>query len=311
MRRMGELHLEFKRVGPVLLENVMWILNKIIVLFGFLILGGCAAALKGYPEQPRRTTIAEQDPAYLVEPDTLKAYREEKDSLTKKLLRNEIIDERVLEIDQRFEEYERDLWKQGIGSGVGTDWVQLALAGATATVGGAGVKAALGAVSAGIIGAKASFDKHALMEKTIPIIMSSMVAERETIRAAIAKNKQLPVADYTLFTALSELRKFIQAGTIPGALQNIAIDTGQKATKASQDIKNVQTIHFIKDEAGSAILAYWMPDGKTINKDNEKKLKEWMDSNGLTTRPSDITRFWSDADRAALRVRAVKELINK
>jgi hypothetical protein len=280
-------------------------------LFAFFILGGCAAALKGYPEQPRPTTIAEQDPAYLVEPSSLSAYRNEQDPLTKKLLRNDIIDERVLEIDQRFEEYERDLWKQGIGAGVGTDWVQLALAGATATVGGAGVKAALGAVSAGIIGAKASFDKHALMEKTIPIIMSSMVAERETIRAAIAKNKQLPVVDYTLFTALSDLRKFIQAGTIPGALQSIAIDTGQKATKASQDIKNVQTIHFIKDEAGSAILSFWKPDGKTADIANEKKLTEWMVTNGLSTRPGDIASFCFDSDKAALRVRAVRDLISK
>ena len=255
--------------------------------------------------------MALEDPAYLVEPATLKKYREENDPANKKIIRNEIIDERILEIDSQFGKYELALGQQGVGAGIGTDWVQLGLSAATATVGGEALKAALGAVSTGITGAKASFDKNAFFDKTLLAVLAQMAAEREKIRASIERSKQLSVADYTLFAALSDLRRFITAGTIPGGIQTVAADAGAKASTAEKDIKDIRTARFIKDDAGDRLRAFWKPDGTTIDQTNEGLLKKWMRKSGLATDPGDITLFLRDEGMADLRARAVRELLQK
>jgi hypothetical protein len=70
--------------------------------------------------------------------------------------------------------------------------------------------------------------------------MAQMVAQRETIRTGIRRNEiNLSVSDYTIYAAQSDLQNFEYAGTIPGALQSIAADAGQKANTASIDQKNL------------------------------------------------------------------------
>lgn len=284
--------------------------RHLLPLVGLAVLAGCTA-IRGMPEPPRPTNVAQSDPTYLVDPAVLKAYQGETDQEKKKVLRNEITDERVLEIDHQFHEYEMELWRQGVGTGIGTDWVQLAVAGATATVGGESLKAALGAVSTGLVGAKASFDKNAFMERTLSAVMAQMVGERESVRANIERNKQLPVVEYTLFASLSDLKQLIRAGTIPGGIQTIAEDAGQKAAKADADIKDVRTGKFIRDDAGDRLRAFWKPDGKSIDTNNENRLKNWMTTNGLSAGPGDITMFLRDSAKADLRVRAVRELLQR
>ena len=271
-------------------------------------LAGCAA-LQGAPEAPRPTSVAEADPAYLVEQVSLTKYNTESDLAVKKRIRDDIIDERILEIDNQFGNFEAALWKQGIGSGIGTDWIQLAISATTATAGGESVKSILGAVSTGITGAKASFDKNALFDKALPAILAQMVAEREKIRASIERSKQLPVADYTLFAALSDIRQFIRAGTIFGGIQTVAADAGAKISTADKEIKDIRTARFVKDDAGDRLRTFWKPDGTTIDQTNEARLKQWMKKNGLAIGPGDITLFLRDDALADLRVRAVRELL--
>jgi hypothetical protein len=244
-----------------------------------------------------------------VEPANLTKYSNASDLESKKLIRNEIVDERILEADSQFNDFELALWQEGIGSGIGTDWVQLAISAATATAGGESLKSILGAVSTGLTGAKASFDKNAFFDKTLPAILAQIVAEREKIRASIERSKQLPVADYTLFAALSDIRNFIRAGTIPGGIQTTAEEAGAKAATADEEIKDIRTGRFLKDEAGDRLRAFWKPDGKTIDQANEKRLKQWMKQNGLATAPGNITFFLREEAFADLRTRAVRALL--
>lgn len=282
---------------------------RYLILIAFVITTAGCVALRGAPDAPRTTSVAQSDPAYLVSPDDLKKYRDEADAEKKKNIRNEIVDERILEVDHQFGEFEIELWRQGIGSGIGTDWVQLVIAGLTATVGGGSTKAALGASQAAVVGAKASFDKNAYMEKTLPVLMAQMVAERETIRAEIEQNKQRSVIQYNLYGALSDLRRYIRAGTIPGVIQAIVQEAGAKAKKADEEIKNVRTAKYVKDDAGERLRGFWKPDGKTIDESNQTKLMQWMKDNGLSTGPGEITMFLRDEAKSDLRVRAVRELL--
>jgi len=285
--------------------------TKITFLISLSLILTACATIRGGPETPRPPTEAASDPIYLIDKETLGAYDKITDPDNRKAKRNEIIDERILEIDNQFSAYETDLWREGIGAGIGTDWLQLTLSGLTATVGGEAFKSAVGAASTGILGAKSSFDKRVYFEKTIPAIMAQMVAEREKILAVIEANKQRSVTEYTLFAALSDLNNYYRAGTLPGAIQVIAIDAGAKEARAEQEIKNIRAARYIKDDAGDRLREFWKPDGKNIDKTNEKLLKDWMQKNGLSTGAGDITLFLRSDEMADLRVRAVRELLDK
>jgi len=284
-------------------------ISGFLVLVAFAItMAGCVA-LRGAPDAPRSTIVAQSDPTYLVSPDDLKKYTAETDAEKKKNIRNEILDERISEIDHQFGDFEIELWRQGIGSGLATDWVQLVIAGLTATVGGGSTKAALGASQAAVVGAKASFDKNAYMEKTLPVLMAQMVAERETIRAAIEQSRQRSVVEYSLYSGLSDLRRYIRAGTIPGVIQAIAQEAGAKAKKADEEIKDVRTARYVKDDAGERLRKFWKPDGKNPDESNQTILTQWMKKNGLSVEQGDITMFLRDGAKSDLRVRAVRELL--
>jgi hypothetical protein len=286
----------------------MKIIRGLLLVVAPLVLASCAA-LRAAPEPPRQRPQAQKDPEYLVDKEKLDKYAAITDSVEKKLFRNEIIDERLLEVDNQFEKYEIALWQQGVGAGIGTDWVQLAVSGATATAGGATTKSVLGAVNAFITGAKASFDKNAFFEKTLAAVVAQMVGEREKMRTTIAVHKQLPVSDYTLFEALADVKKFMMAGTIPGAIQGIATDAGAKAAKATEELKQLRVGTFVRDDASNKLRAFIMPDGNNIDKANEERLTKWMEKNGLATSPGNITMFIRSKEMADLRLRAVKELL--
>ena len=281
---------------------------RIATIFSILSLAGCA--FSGFPDPPRATSVVEKDPASLIELKTLQKYQSLTDPSLRKLFRNETIDERILELDHQFYEFENNLWKQGFGIGTATDWVLLAISGVTATTGGASVKAALGAASAGIIGARGALDKNAFMDQSLPAVMAGMVAARETIRANIERNKQLSDEQYTLFAAAIDLRKFEQVGSIPGAIQAIAIDAGNKAALANETITEIRTIQFSNDEAAKLLRSFWTPRGE-VDKKNEEQLLNWMDAHGLRTEPGDISTFLQEKSLADLRAQAVQKLINK
>jgi hypothetical protein len=274
-----------------------------------IILTGCYA-LRGAPDSPRPSNEALKDPAYLILPADMHKYNGASDPEKQKLIRNEIIDERILEIDYQFGEFEITLWKQGVGLGIGTDWVQLVLAGLTATVGSGSTKVVFGAAQAAVVGGKASFDKNAYMEKTLPVLMAQMVAERETIRAEIEEHKQHPVSEYNIYGAQCDLRRFIRSGSIPGVIKAIAQNAGEKTKKAEEDIKTI-TGKYLRDDAGDKLRAFWKPDGKTVNVDNAKKLNDWMEAHGLKTGPGYIPTFFGNPELADLRVRAVRDLIKE
>ena len=214
----------------------------------------------------------------------------------------------MVDIDRRFAEFERKLHKQGVGLGIGTDWVLLAITAATATIGAGSTKVAFGTISTGIIGAKASFDKRALRNQTLPTLVAQMVAQRESIRAIIRTSQNLPVDSYTLYAALSDLRRFERAGSIPGSLQSIGEDAGQKVATARQKLRDVRTAKFIKTTSGDLLRKFWKPDGKTINSKNETKLKDWMKKNFIVTSWGAITMFLRSDVFEDARVQAVKEL---
>jgi hypothetical protein len=269
---------------------------------------GCVAAIRGFPQEPRTSTATPPDPDYLLGKQALESYNQETDLLKKKILRNEIIDARMEEIDKKFGDFERELYEQGVGFGIGTDWILLALTASTAVFGGEATKTALGAAATGVTGAKASFEKSALFDKTLPTLIAGMVAQRETLRASIRASEELQVDNYSIYAALSDLQRFEFSGSIPGALQTIAEDAGQKAKVAKDELKDIRKAAYVKTTASNLLKTFWQPNGKTIDAANEKKLTEWMKNNGLSTDPGMITMFLHSDVLEDARIKAVRDL---
>jgi hypothetical protein len=282
---------------------------RALLLLGTLALvaNGCST-IQGFPD-PRPITDAKfPDAGYQLGPDGIRQYNEATDPQIKKTFRNEIIDAQMAAIDAKFADFERDIYKEGVGWGVGTDWAVLALTAAAAIVHPVDTKTALAALSTAFVGAKASFDKTALFDKTLPALLAQMVAQRETLRAIIRQNEDLPVDKYTLSAALSELHKFEFAGSMPGAIVSITQDAGNKAAIATQKLNDVREAKFVKSASGDALRAFWKPDGTTVNDANRVKLEVWMNQNGVSTAPGMITMFLNGDQFEALRVQAAKDL---
>jgi hypothetical protein len=268
---------------------------------------GCNT-IQGFPEPRPTIDVKFPNPGYQLGPDGILKYNEATDPLKKKTLRNEIIDTQMAAIDIGFADFERAIYKEGIGWGVGTDWAVLALTAATAIVDPVDTKTALAAVSTAVIGAKASFDKTALFDKTLPALLAQMVAQRETLRAQIRESEDLPVDKYTLSAAMSDLHKFEFAGSLPGAIVSITQDAGYKAAIASQKLLDVREGKFVKSASGDALRNFWKPDGTTVNDANRVKLEAWMNQNGISTAPGMITMFLHGDQFEASRVQAAKDL---
>jgi hypothetical protein len=267
---------------------------------------GCNT-LRGFPAPPQTTDVAAPAPGWQLGPQAVQAYNAASSPDEKKALRNEIIDARMAAIDVRFGDYERALYQEGIGSGLGTDWVELALGAATTVVGAASTKTALGAATTAVVGGQASFDKRALFDKTLPALLSQMVAERETIRTEVRIREGLAVADYTWSAADSDLQRYQYAGSIPGAISTVAQDAGQKAATAKRQLQDIKSGQYRKSDAASALRQFWRPGG-AIDPDNEAQLKHWMTENGISTNAGMIAMFLSLSTFEAARVKAVKDL---
>jgi len=267
---------------------------------------GCAT-IRGFPEPPATSSAASPKIGWQLSASAIELYNAETDATKKKAIRNEIIDARMAEIDNKFGDYERAIYKEGIGSGVGTDWVLLGITAGATVSRVENTKTLLAALATALVGGQASFDKRALFEKTMPALMAQMVAERETVRATIREGEDLPVENFTWSAAESELKKFEFAGSIPGAIANISQDAGEKANKAKQSQSDIRQSQFTRDDEGELLRLFWKPDGK-VDKDNEAELQKWMTNNGLAIGPGRIAMFLRSKAYANERKRAVAEL---
>ncbi len=112
---------------------------------------------------------------------------------------------------------------------------------ATTVTGGETVKAALGAVSAGLGATRTSIDKNFFYEKTVPVLITAMNAQRKTALIPILQGVKSDIDQYPLPMALTDLSEYYLAGTFTGALQAIEKDAGVKEAVAEQRIEIVRS----------------------------------------------------------------------
>ncbi len=254
--------------------------GPLFALTALALLGGCAS-LRAYPEPSIDPAGELRVLDKYLQPTAITRYDSandaDRDGLTKRAWRNEVVNARVRAIDINFNTFQQKLFQEGVGSGIATDWIVLALNAAGALAGGAAN--ALSATSAGIVGARASFDKHAYFEKTMPALMASMVAKRKEILVRIREGLTQDIDEYALTLALNDLDSYYQAGSIPGALLEIAETSGDKAKKADAKLELVTAVPADLQARREKAAAYV----KTLN---QSQLDTLAKSLGIPTGPN-------------------------
>ena len=218
-----------------------WVLRHVIVALlavtSASILASCAPVV-GYPNDPENTdqTLVLLQPYFngAAEADYLK----ETDANKRAVARNQIILARMRAYDIEFADFERRLYGDGNVVGLGGDLVGLVLTGLIATTGNTATKSALGAASAGVIGASAAINKDLYYQKTIPALLAQMEADRLKALEPITKGMTQPDANYPLMQAYIDLDAYKIAGSIPAAINAVNQSAGNAKDAAQQIIMN-------------------------------------------------------------------------
>ncbi|WP_284358303.1 hypothetical protein [Dyella nitratireducens] len=223
------------------------LMERAAVIAACVGLCGCAG-IQGYPD---RSFTANDDLAALKQYQSSAALAKydatSNSNGEREQWRNEVLEARIQDINLHFDDFQQSLYKQGIGFGVGTDWLVLGLTGygALATK---GVSNALSAAAAGVTGARSSYDKEALYSKTLIVLMGQMVAQRQSVLVIIRNGEKLDASSYPLTRGLADIDAYYNAGTIPGALMAVSANSGAQAKQAQIDLAKLNGVPQVAPE---------------------------------------------------------------
>jgi hypothetical protein len=159
-----------------------------------------------------------------------------------KLIRNEIIAQRMFAIDVLYIQYENALTREGQEVNFGA----LATAGALSTASTlftpVVTKSVLSGVSTVILGTKGFYDSEVLLSQSIRTIQKQMRASRNLIAANISAKVAQRVTDYPLSAALSDLEEYYAAGTLTTGVIDTSTTVGireEQSKLLKQDVTQV------------------------------------------------------------------------
>ena len=267
------------------------------------VLAACAPLL-GYPRDPEDTdaTLTRLTPYFdgTAEAD----YLTTTDAPLRAAKRNQIVLARMRAYDIEFSSFERHLYGEGNEVTLGSDLVGLILGGLTATTGNAATKAALGAASAAVIGAKAAIDKDLYYQKTIPALLAQMEADRLKAALPITAGIRLSDAEYPLMQAYIDLNAYKNAGSIPAAINQINKDAGN----AKDALQALRSTPFLEDTSSQRLRAYIWPSGISNAPDQGhlSRLRQWMSTHSPDVPVAVLLNSASLADR---RRQAIVDLV--
>ena len=173
----------------------------------------------------------------------------------KKAARDKIITGRVALIDLNYNQFIARFSVTKESLDFGTEVTELGLNLATTAAGGAETKTILGAVASGVTGSKLAVDKNFFFEKTVPVLVTTMNAQRKVALAPILIGMTNNTDDYSLTRALSDMDAYYFAGTFIGALQAIQADAGVKESQAATNIVQIRNAQFVAEAAQHRVSA--------------------------------------------------------
>jgi hypothetical protein len=195
----------------------------------------------------------------------------------------------------QFSEFEEDIFRQSREVGFGATLATLGLNayGAFASGGTANV---LAAISGGIIGARAAYDREILAERTIIAIHTQMRANRTNVLARLRAGLRESIEDYPIAAALADLEDYYHAGTMPGAIIGITESAGAAAQDADERLRVVTGM---ARSAGARALQDWAEDQSVSAAEREnrrRRIQEELQKRGVPIRREGITATIRDPE---------------
>jgi hypothetical protein len=235
-------------------------------------LAGCVS-FSGYPERavPQEQLIDDVKP--VLSRDNIETCMDEET----KACRNKIIAAGMLVVDTNFSLFEKALFKENRETSFAATVSTLGLNAAAAV----NPSATLSAISAGIIGTKAAFDKEVLLDRAILAIHSQMRAQRDRVAVRLRTGMTTDPEEYPLGMALTDLEAYYQAGTLLSAFIKITESAGVEAEKADRELQESLISKFVKDDPGDRLRKFWKPDGTNVDKANEQRMRDWLTENNI------------------------------
>jgi len=165
-------------------------------------------------------------------------------------------------IDLRFGEFEQQFFDHTRYGAFGATLASLGLSGAGGLVGN-GTAQILSALATAVTGARESFGRDVMIERTSVALMTAMRAERNTVALRIREGLRRPPELYPLGAALSDLFAYYRAGTIPGALTGVSQAVAVR-NQAAQDRLQAQVIAGAARTPSADRLRAYVSEGEGI-----------------------------------------------
>jgi len=271
--------------------------NGLVTVAILLMFSGCAAVRQA-PQDPQDNDAVLKELDQYFHGAVVHQYYMESDKTRRVAMRNEIVTNRVRAYDIEFSRYKNQLSEFGNSVSLGGDLIGLALGGLTATVGNAATKAALGAASAGVLGATTAINKDLFFQKTLPALKSQMDANRKKMKVPILRGLMLSDEQYPLSAAESDLQNYADAGGLEDAITDITATAKVAERAADNEIVSIRTADdFIqlpdKEAIETSVTA--MTDSQVL------ALAKLMEAN-LPSRPDDVRTAVQTLDPDARRL---------
>ena len=219
-----------------------------------LILAGCVST-SGFPERPEpiKEKLESLQAAYFLPGSDVLAEYNGKAASDKQPYRDNVVHGRLLAIDMQYGLFKQAIYEEGVTTNLTIDTLGVVVGVAGAVVTGSDGSRVLSALSGGISGTGTAINKNLYYERTLPALLTLMDAKREEIRAEILTGLVLDHAAYPLGRALTDLERYVQAGSIPGAISEVLATAGEAKSKAEAQISIVRDEAFVDAKAQKRI----------------------------------------------------------
>jgi len=228
----------------------------------------------------------------------------EKNLDKQKIYRNQVINGRLYVIDHYYRVFIKKVQGERGAGNIGADLLVLGLNTAGIISSTKQLKDIFAALSLGVTGAKLSFDKNLYFEQTMPALVSQMDALRNEQLVLIRRSMKLDTPEYGLTDAFLDIRNYILAGTIVGAVIGIGESAGEQNAQAKKQLKQL-VVPYQSDDSSEVIDNFWRPAG-VFNASNEKEILKWLKDNKIEYVP--IQAFIVGEPYEELRKKAVVDL---
>lgn len=212
---------------------------RALVLSAAIAVSGCVTASTQNPDRLYPVAV-EMDGVRYDDSELLKRYSDTflTDPRDAKLIRNEIIAQRMYAIDMYYTQYEAALTRERQEIGFGALTTAGGLSTAATLAASAATKSVLSALATGVIAVKGNYESEVLLSQTMRTLQKQMRASRNVVSEHISTRVGASVAEYPLAEALGDVEDYYRAGTVTTAVIDMSTTVGieeQESKKNKQD----------------------------------------------------------------------------